>query len=75
VLELFVFRGQVSPSSLNPQLTRHYQAVADLINQLLLGPLEKEPITISRNDTSWRDAKKVSQRFDLCKYFVQESQD
>jgi hypothetical protein len=48
--------------------------VAEIINQLLLGPLEKEPITISRNDTSWRDAKKVSQRFDLCKYLVQESQ-
>ena len=48
--------------------------VAEIINQLLLGPLEKEPITISRNDTSWRDAKKVSQRFDLSKYLVQESQ-
>jgi hypothetical protein len=48
--------------------------VAEIINQLLLEPLEKERLTISRNDTSWRDAKKVSDRFDLCKFLVQESQ-
>jgi hypothetical protein len=48
--------------------------VAEIINQLLLEPLEKEPITISRNDTSWRAAKKVSERFDLCKFLVHESQ-
>jgi hypothetical protein len=51
------------------------EEVAGLINRMLLEPLEKEPITISRNDTSWRDAKKVSERFDLCKFLVQESQD
>jgi hypothetical protein len=48
--------------------------VAEIINQLLIEPPEKEPITISRNDTSWRAAKKVSERFDLCKFLVHESQ-
>jgi hypothetical protein len=48
--------------------------VAEIINQLLLEPLEKERITTLRNDTSWRDAKKVSERFDLCRFFVQEFQ-
>jgi hypothetical protein len=46
--------------------------VTETINQFLLEPLEKKPITTLRNDTSWRDARKVSQRFDLCNYFVQE---
>jgi hypothetical protein len=49
------------------------EEVAEIINRLLLAPLEKERITISRNDTAWRDAKKVSQRFDLCKYLLQET--
>jgi hypothetical protein len=48
--------------------------VAEIVNQLLLEPLGKDPITISRNNTSWRDAKKVSERFDLCKFLVQECQ-
>lgn len=49
------------------------EAVAGLINRLFLVPLEKEPITTSRNDTSWRDAEKVAQRFDLCRYFLQQT--
>jgi hypothetical protein len=53
---------------------RRSDEVAEIINQLFLEPLEKEPITISRNDTSWRDAKKVSDRFDLCRFLIQESQ-
>jgi hypothetical protein len=48
------------------------EEVADLINQLLLVPLDKERITISRNDTAWRDAHKVSDRLDLCKYLLQD---
>ena len=48
------------------------EEVADLISQLLLVPLDKERITISRNDTAWRDAHKVSDRLDLCKYLLQD---
>ena len=50
------------------------EEVADLISQLLLVPLGKERITISRNDTAWRDAHKVSHRFDLCKYLLHSNQ-
>jgi len=49
------------------------EEVADLISQLLLVPLGKKRITISRNDTAWRDAHKVSDRFDLCKYLLQDT--
>jgi hypothetical protein len=49
------------------------EEVADLISQLLLVPLDKERITISRNDTAWRDALKVSDRLDLCKYLLQDT--
>jgi hypothetical protein len=47
------------------------EEVADLISQLLLVPLDKERITISRNDSAWRNADKVSHRLDLCKYLLQ----
>jgi hypothetical protein len=49
------------------------EEVADLISQLLLVPLDKERITIFRNDTAWRDAHKVSDRLDLCKYLLQDT--
>ena len=48
--------------------------VAGLISRLLLQPLGREPFTISGNDGTWRNAKKVSQRYDLCKFFLQEFQ-
>ena len=49
------------------------EEVADLISQLLLVPLDKKRITIFRNDTAWRDAHKVSDRLDLCKYLLQDT--
>lgn len=57
----------------NPARIRRGNEVAGLINRLLLEPLDKEPITVSRNDAVWRDAKKVAHRFDLCKYLFQET--
>jgi len=50
------------------------EEVAELISQLLLVPLDRERITISRNDTAWRDAHKVSHRLDLCKYLLHSNQ-
>ena len=36
----------------------------DIVNGLLLDNVEKEPLTTLRNDSAWRDAEKVSDRFD-----------
>jgi hypothetical protein len=57
----------------NPYRVQRSEEVAELISRLLLEPLDKERITVSRNDPVWRDAKKVSHRFDLCKYLLQET--
>jgi hypothetical protein len=51
------------------------KGVAELISGLLLEPLDREPITVSRNDAVWSNAKKVSHRFDLCKYLLKETYD
>jgi hypothetical protein len=40
VLELVVFRGQVSPSSLNPQLTRRYLIPWPMRDQVTTGPAD-----------------------------------
>jgi hypothetical protein len=36
----------------------------DIVNVLLLDIVEKESLTTSRNDSAWRDAEKISDRFD-----------
>lgn len=51
------------------------EEVSEIINTFLLKPLEKEPITVSRNEPVWRDASKVSRRFDLAKYLLQETKE
>ena len=66
---LWDLRGKRSPEAKVPRS----EETAGLVNQSLLIPLEKEPITVSSNDAVWRDAKKVSHRFDLCKYLLQET--
>jgi hypothetical protein len=45
---------------------------ADVLNQLLLEPLGKPRITTSRNDAVWRNAEKISDRFDLARHFLQK---
>jgi hypothetical protein len=47
--------------------------VARIVSQSLLEPLEKKGITTSRDDATWRNAKKVSQRLDLCSYLLQQA--
>jgi hypothetical protein len=68
---LWEVRGERSPP--NPPRVQRSEEVAELISRLLLEPLDKERITVSRNDPVWRDAKKVSHRFDLCKYLLKET--
>jgi hypothetical protein len=48
---------------------------ADVLNQQLLEPLGKPRITTSRDDGIWRDAQKISDRFDLARYFLQKNLD
>jgi hypothetical protein len=49
--------------------------VAGLINKLLLEPMDKPPIDITRNDAAWRDAAKVAHRFDRCRLLLQATRD
>lgn len=51
------------------------EEVARLINNLLLEPLDKLPIDITRNDADWRDATKVAHRFDRCRLLLQKTRD
>ena|GEM_PF-7089019 len=51
------------------------EETAALINRLLLLPLNKSPIDITRNDAAWRDAAKVGHRFDRCRFLLQEFRD
>jgi hypothetical protein len=37
---------------------------ADIVNDLLLDVVEREPLTTSRNESAWRDAEKIADRFD-----------
>jgi len=58
-----------------PNRVRREEVAAEIVNRFLLEPLERNPVTVSRNDASWRNAKKVSLRFDLCSYLLQEIKD
>lgn len=49
--------------------------MAGLINKLLLEPMDKPPIDITRNDAAWRDAAKVAHRFDRCRFLLQATRD
>jgi hypothetical protein len=57
-----------------PKVPRSEEA-ARLINRLLLRPLDKPPIDITRNDAIWRDAAKVAHRFDRCRFLLQKLRD
>jgi hypothetical protein len=58
-----------------PNRVRRDKEAAEIVNRLLLEPLEMKPLTISRNDATWRNAKKISGRLDLCSYLLQEITD
>jgi len=64
---LWHLRGKRTPTRV-PRTTE----AAEIINGFLLEPLEKKPLTISRNDATWRNSKKISSRLDLCRYLLQE---
>jgi hypothetical protein len=49
------------------------EETAELINRFLLEPLEQPPIDVTKNDAAWRNAKKVSHRFDLTRYLLQQT--
>ena len=51
------------------------EEAAGLINRLLLKPLNKAPIDITRNDAVWRNAKKVAHRFDRCRLLLHKTRD
>ena len=51
------------------------EEVAGLINRLLLEPLDKPPIDITRNYAVWSNAKKVAPRFDRCRFLIQQTRD
>jgi len=51
------------------------EEAAGQINRLLLEPLNKPPIDITRNDAVWNNAKKVAHRFDRCRFLLQETRD
>jgi hypothetical protein len=63
---LWHLRGERTPNRV-----RREEEAAEIVNRFLLEPLEKKPLTISRNDATWRNAKKVSGRLDLCSYLLQ----
>jgi hypothetical protein len=63
---LWHLRGERTPNRV-----RREEEAAEIVNRFLLEPLEKKPLTISRNDATWRAAKKVSGRLDLCSYLLQ----
>jgi hypothetical protein len=63
---LWQLRGERTPNRV-----RREEAAAETVNRFLLEPLEKKPLTISRNDATWRNAKKISGRLDLCSYLLQ----
>jgi len=67
---LWHLRGERTPNRV-----RREEVAAEIVNRFLLEPLERNPVTVSRNDASWRNAKKVSLRFDLCSYLLQEIKD
>src|SRR5215216_6794978 len=67
---LWQLRGERTPNRV-----RREEEAAEIVNRLLLEPLEKKPLTISRNDATWRNAKKISGRLDLCSYLLQEITD
>jgi hypothetical protein len=58
-----------------PNRVRREEEAAEIVNRLLLEPLEMKPLTISRNGATWRNAKKISGRLDLCSYLLQEITD
>jgi hypothetical protein len=58
-----------------PNRVPREEEAAEVINRLLLEPLEMKPLTISRNDATWRNAKELSSRLDLCSYLLQEITD
>jgi hypothetical protein len=51
------------------------EQTAEIINTFLLQPAGRELITVSRDAAVWRDATKVSRRFDLARYLMQETRD
>lgn len=51
------------------------EETAALINRLLLLPLNKSPVDITRNDAAWRNAAKVAHRFDRCRFLLQWTRD
>jgi hypothetical protein len=63
---LWHLRGERTPNRV-----RREEEAAEIVNRFLLEPSEKKPLTISRNDATWRNAKKVSGRLDLCSYLLQ----
>jgi hypothetical protein len=67
---LWHLRGERTPNRV-----RREEEAAEIVNRFLLEPSEKKPVTISRNDATWRNAKKISGRLDLCSYFLQEFAD
>jgi hypothetical protein len=67
---LWQLRGERTPNRV-----RREEEAAEIVNRLLLEPSEKNPLTISKNDATWRNAKKVSGRLDLCSYLLQEITD
>jgi hypothetical protein len=51
------------------------EELARLINRLLLEPIDKPPIDITRNDAVWANAKSVAHRFDRCSFLLQKTRD
>ena len=51
------------------------EEIAGVISRLLLEPLDKPPIDITRNDAVWRNAKMVAHRFDRCRLLLQATRD
>src|SRR5215211_148284 len=45
---------------------------AGIVNDLLLDVVERGPLTTSRNESAWRDAEKISDRFDLARALVEQ---
>ena len=67
---LWQLRGERTPNRV-----RREEEAAEIVNRFLLEPLEMKRLTISRNDATWRNAKKISGRLDLCSYLLQEITD
>jgi hypothetical protein len=47
---------------------------AEIVNDLLLNVVEREPLTTSKNVSAWRDAEKIANRFDRARALLDQTQ-